>query len=118
MIATTSAATSPGLASPLLNVEELSTHAPRLLHCRAHTTVEVSEDCDRVDDVARKERVENVDCNSSSALTDVIACMSLEGSAAFARAESHHLAGRLKDAKFGGPAGARAIDEIENRRQS
>ena len=74
VVATTSAATSPGLASPLLNVEELSTHAPRLLHCRAHTTVEVSEDCDRVDDVARKERVEDVDCNSSSAVTDVIAC--------------------------------------------
>ena len=74
LVATTSAATSPGLASPLLNVEELSTHAPRLLHCRAHTTVEVSEDCARVDDVARKERVEDVDCNSSSAVTDVIAC--------------------------------------------
>ena len=74
VVATTSAATSPGLASPLLNVEELSTHAPRLLHCRAHTTVEVSEDCARVDDVARKERVEDVDCNSSSAVTDVIAC--------------------------------------------
>ena len=68
VVATTSAATSPGLASPLLNVEELSTHAQRLLHCRAHTTVEVSEDCARVDDVARKERVEDVDCNSSSAL--------------------------------------------------
>ena len=74
VVATTSAATSPGLASPLLNVDELSIQARSLVRYYAHTRVEVSEDCARVDDVARKERVEDVDSNSSSCSTNVIAC--------------------------------------------
>ena len=64
LVATTSAATSPGLESPLLNNAELSTQAPSLVQYHAHTTIEVSAGCARVDDVARKERVEDVGSNS------------------------------------------------------
>ena len=74
LVATTSAATSPGLESPLLNNAELSTQAPSLVQYHAHTTIEVSAGCARVDDVARKERVEDVDSNRCSRWTNVIAC--------------------------------------------
>ena len=49
LVATTSAATSPGLESPLLNNAELSTQAPSLVQYHAHTTIEVSAGCARVD---------------------------------------------------------------------